>query len=458
MGAWQAYLDENQGRFLDELVALLRIPSISALPEHAADVAAAAAWIAQRLRQAGLEHAHVEPTGGHPLVYADWLHIPDKPTVLIYGHLDVQPVDPLDEWVYPPFEPTVADDRLYARGASDDKGNMLVPILAIEALLATEGTLPLNVRCLFEGQEEIGSPQLAAWIDGHRELLACDVVLNADSGQWSETEPALGVALRGLAACQIDVEGPNSDLHSGSYGGAVMNPIHALVQLLDDMRGRDGRIQVDGFYDDVVPLSPADRRLIAEIPFDQNTYVEELGVPGLWGEEGYTPRERTWARPTLELNGIWGGFQGVGSKTVLPRSAHAKITCRLVPDQEAERIVAGIAAFCQSHCPPGVRVTVQTVESGAKPYQVPRELPANQIIAEVLTSAYGRVPYYERSGGSIAICAMLLDMLGAYTITLGFGLHDERYHAPNEFYRLSSFSRGQSVYCQALHALGRKLV
>ena len=454
MSDWQTYLRDNDERSVGELCEFLRMPSISALPQHADDVAKAAQWTAGRLGRAGLENVAVLPTGGHPVVYADWLHAPAKPTVLIYGHFDVQPVDPIEEWHHPPFEPCIEDHRLYARGASDDKGNMLAPILALEALLATEGELPLNIKCLFEGQEEIGSPQLAPFVVEHKELLSCDFCLNADAGQWRETEPAMGMGLRGICAVQIDIEGPNSDLHSGTFGGAVQNPIHAMVQLLDDMRGRDGRILVDGFYDDVAPLKAQERRQIATVPFDEQEYMAEIGVPALWGEKGYTSRERIWARPTLEVNGIWGGFQGQGSKTVLPREAHAKITCRLVPNQDAEKIIAAIVSFANAHCPPGARLTARSLGAGARPYLVPEEHPANRVVAEVLEQLYGRKPYHVRSGGSIAICGILLDVLGVYTISLGFGLHDEHFHAPNEFFRLSSFRRGQVAYCLALKALG----
>jgi len=454
MRSWQTYLDTHHDDAIEDLLDFLRIPSISALPQHTDDVIAAANWVAERLAQAGMEHTTVMPTGGHPVVYADWLHAGDAPTIMVYGHFDVQPVDPVDEWEHPPFEPTIDGDRIYARGASDDKGNLLAPILALEAMLASEGALPVNVKCLFEGQEEIGSPQLGTLVEAHASLLACDAILNADAGQFSPTQPAMGMALRGLCGVQIDVDGPNSDLHSGSYGGAVQNPIHALVNLLDAMRGDDGRILIEGFYDDVLPLTPDDRRDIAAVPWDEQRYIEDLGVDALWGESGFTPRERTWARPTLEINGITGGFQGKGTKTVLPRTASCKITCRLVSDQDGEKIVQAITAFVQRHCPPGVRATVTSFGSGAKPYHVPSDLPVVQTIARVLREMYGREPLYTRSGGSIGTCAILLDVLGAYTISFGFGLPDERYHAPNEFYRLSSFFRGQTAYCVALQALG----
>lgn len=280
---WHTYLNRQQDRFLAELLDFLHIPSVSALPEHAGDVQRAAEWVAERMRAAGIESVQVLPTGGHPVVYGDWLHAPGKPTVLIYGHFDTQPADPLELWDHPPFEPVVRDERVYARGASDDKGNMLPPILAVEALLRTRGTLPVNVKFLFEGQEEIGSPQIPAFVASHREMLTCDLVVSSDGGQWSETEPVILTGLRGGCGVQIDVRGPNRDLHSGLYGGAVQNPIHALAAILASMRGADGRILVEGFYDAVQPLTDDERQRFASVPFDEAAYMADLGVTALWG-------------------------------------------------------------------------------------------------------------------------------------------------------------------------------
>jgi acetylornithine deacetylase/succinyl-diaminopimelate desuccinylase-like protein len=454
MSTWQAYLDEHKHRFLDQLLDFLRIPSVSALPDHAADVARAGEWVAARLRAAGMEGVQVLPTGGHPVVYGEWLHAAGKPTVLIYGHFDTQPADPLDLWTTPPFEPAIRDERVYARGATDDKGNMFTPILAVEALLQSEGALPVNVKFFFEGQEEIGSPQIPAFVAANRELLACDLALSSDGGQWSETEPSILVGLRGGCGVQIDVTGANSDLHSGMYGGAVQNPIHALVAILDSLRGADGRILVDGFYDAVIPLTDEDRKQIAEVPFDIETYMADIGVEGLFGERGYTPREQTWARPTLEINGIWGGFQGQGVKTVLPNAAHAKITCRLVPGQDPTVIPGLIAAHVERHAPPGVHVTTTPLSFTAHPYLIPADHPGNQSARAVLEEIYGRAPYVVRTGGSIPVCTLILQNLGVHTVNFGFGLEDEHIHAPNEFFRLSSFARGQMAYCKLLHKLG----
>ena len=450
---WQTYLEQQQPSYLDELLQFLSIPSISALPEHASDVQHAAQWVADRLTATGMENVQILPTAGHPVVYADWLHAPGKPTVMIYGHFDTQPADPLNLWTSPPFEPTIRNDRVYARGASDDKGNMLIPILAVEALLKTEGALPINVKFFLEGQEEIGSPQLPSLIANQRDLLACDLVVSADGGQYSEDQPALLIAFKGLAGIQIDVHGARTDLHSGVYGGAVANPIHALVHILDSMRSPDGKILVAGFYDAVEPLSAEDRAAIAAIPFDERAYKEAVGVDTLVSEPGYTPQEHLAARPTLEVNGIWGGFQGEGSKTVLPNEAHAKITCRLVPDQDPSTIVNLLTRHVERNTPPGVRASVHTPPGTAKPYLIPLDHWGNQAAAAVLAEMYGKAPYATRLGGSIPVCETFLSVLGAYTVNFAFGLMDEQIHAPDEFLRLSSFRRGQVGYGKLLHEL-----
>ena len=454
MSDWQSYLEQNRDNFLGELVDFLRIPSISSLPEHAGDVADAADWVAARLKRMGIDNVEVLPTGGHPVVYGDHLHAPGKPTVLIYGHFDVQPVDPLELWDHPPFEAHLEDGRLYARGASDDKGNMLVPLLAIEALLETEGALPVNLKFLFEGQEEIGSPQLPPFIAAQRERLACDLVLSADGSQHDVEQPALWLGLKGLTALQIDVKGAKQDLHSGSYGGMVQNPIHALSAILASLRDDGGVIQVEGFYDDVVALTQTEREQIAAVPFDERAEAAQLGVSALIAERGYTPREHNWARPTLEVNGIWGGFQGAGTKTVLPNEAHAKITCRLVADQDPVAIAAAVERHVHAHTPAGVTVTVTTEVSKARPYLMPWDHPGNRAARTVHLELYGGTePYYVRSGGSIPFCALMLDELGAYTVNFAFGLEDENAHAPNEFFRLVNFERGQRAYGRILQQL-----
>ena len=453
MSTWQAYLAANQSRFLTELVDFLTIPSISSLPDHAPAVAQAGDWVAARARQAGIEHVEIMPTGGHPVVYGDWLHAPGKPTILIYGHFDTQPVDPLDLWENPPFTPTQVGDRIYARGASDDKGNMFAPILAIEALLQSEGKLPLNVKFLLEGQEEIGSPQLPAFMQAHKDRFACDLVISADGSQWAEDQPSITLGLRGVCALQVDVTGPAVDLHSGMYGGTVQNPIHALASMLAALHDADGRIQVTGFYDEVVTLTPDDQAKVEAVPFDAVAYRARLGVSELFGEAGYSTHERAWVRPTLEINGIWGGFTAAGMKTVLPSQAHAKITCRLVPDQQPAQIAARVAAYLQQVAPPGVTVNVTIYENAANPYVVPTEHPGNQAAHTVLEELYGKPPFYTRSGGSVPLYSLFLSELGAYTTDFAFGLPDENIHSPNEFWRLSSFTRAQQGYVLLLHEL-----
>ena len=413
--------------------------------------------MARRLDAVGIEGVAVLPTGGHPVVTGHWLHAgADVPTVLVYGHFDVQPVDPVAEWTSPPFEPVIKNDRIYARGASDDKGNMLVPILALEALLTATGRLPVNVKCFFEGQEEIGSPQLPAFLTKERDRFACDVVVSADGGQWSESHPGLLLGMKGLAASEIHVIGPNQDLHSGIHGGGVQNPIHALVRLLDSMRAPDGTITVDGFYDAVRPLEAAERAQIARIPKDDDRYQERLGLHGLFGEPGWTTRERQWARPTLEINGIWGGFQGAGAKTVIPREAHAKITCRLVPNQEPEAINRLLAEHVRRHTPVGVEARFIPFESKAEAYEVAVEHWAHRAITTVLREEYGTEPYHTRSGGSIPVCSLFRRALGADTVIFGFALPDERFHAPDEFFRLASFERGQRAWCRLFEELARE--
>ncbi len=453
MPTWQNYLEENKSRFLDELLDFIRIPSISALPEHTVDVQRAGEWVAARLARAGIENIQTLPTGGHPVVYGDWLHAPGKPTILIYGHFDVQPVDPVDLWTHPPFAPTIIDNRIYARGATDDKGNMFIPIVAAEALLQSEGELPVNIKFFIEGQEEIGSPNLPEFVPKHTELFACDLVLSADGGQWSETEPGTLLSLKGVCGLQIDVTGAKTDLHSGGYGGTIQNPLHALVRLLDSMRGADGKILVEGFYDNVVDLSDKERAKIAHIPFDEAEYLDDLGVSASFGEPGYTTRERAWIRPTLELNGMWGGFQGEGTKTVLPSAAYAKITCRLVADQDPLRIIEVLTTHIKNNTPPGVEISVKPLSIRGKPYNMPANHPGNQAARTVLAELYNKTPYYTRSGGSIPVCGLFLDHLKAHTVNFAFGLRDEKAHAPNEFYRISSFERGQQAYCTLLHHL-----
>jgi acetylornithine deacetylase/succinyl-diaminopimelate desuccinylase-like protein len=454
MAKWKEYLEDNGSGYLDELCDFLRIPSISSLPEHAENVRQAADWVADRLKVAGIEEVQVLPTDGHPVVYGQWLHAPGGPTILIYGHFDTQPVDPIDLWSHPPFEPVIKDDRIYARGASDDKGNMLAPILAVEAMLKTQGKLPVNLKFFFEGQEEIGSPDLPDFISSQRDLLACDLILSADGGQWEKDQPALVIGRRGLCALQLDMKSAASDVHSGTYGGTFLNPIHALARLIDSMRTPDGQIIVDGFYDDVQALSDAEREQIAQVPYDENEYMRKLGLKQLCGEPGFSTYERAWIRPTLDVNGIWGGFQGEGIKTVIPSQASAKITCRLVPDQQPDKIVELIVAHVEKYLPAGTTAAVKKLAGTADPYVIPIDHPGNQAARVTLKELYGKEPYITRMGGTIPVSGIFLKFLKAHMVNFAFGLNDENIHAPDEFYRISSFKRSLEAYCMMLERLG----
>ncbi|MGD9114992.1 MAG: dipeptidase [Desulfobacterales bacterium] len=455
MSSWNDYLQNNKSRYLEELTEFLRIPSISSLPEHADDVHRAAEWVANRLRSGGIENVRIISTGGLPVVYGDWLHSAEGSTILIYGHFDTQPVDPLELWSNDPFEPLVKDNRIYARGASDDKGNMLVPILAVEAILKNRGDLPVNVKFFFEGQEEIGSPQLPEFISANRDLLACDLVLSADGGQWEEDQPALIIGRRGLCAIQIDMQGPAQDVHSGTFGGTFQNPIHALAQLISSMHSPEGKILVQGFYDGVRALAESEREQILEIPYSESEYKTSLGVNELFGEPGYSTYERLWVRPTLETNGIWGGFQGEGIKTVIPSLAHAKITCRLVPDQNPDKIFELIESHVEKHAPSGAIASIQKLAGSADPYQIPYDHPGNRAARVVLKELYGKEPYVARMGGTIPVSGIFLKELRAHMVNFAFGLKDENIHAPDEFFRLGNFELGQKAYCMMLDQLGQ---
>jgi acetylornithine deacetylase/succinyl-diaminopimelate desuccinylase-like protein len=446
MNAWETYLVKHKDRFLVELLEFLSIPSISSLSTHIPDVKRAAEWTKCRMITAGIESVEVYSTGGHPVVYGEWLHCIGKPTLLIYGHFDTQPVDPLELWENPPFEPVIKNGRIYARGASDDKGNMFLPIIVAEAMLKSEGRLPVNVKFLFEGQEEIGSPQLPSFISKQKDLLSCDMVISADGGQWDEDQPAIILGTRGLAAMQIDVRGAGHDLHSGTYGGTICNPLHALAHILDSLHDREGKIRVAGFYDRVRPLSEDERLEFARIPFDEAAYLGDIDASDLFGEPGFTTYEQAWARPTVEINGIFGGFQGEGVKTVLPSEAHAKISCRLVADQTPSEAINLLQRHARKVAPPGVQVQVTEAEIGAFPYLVPSTHHGMRVAAFVLRDLYGKEPLKIRMGGTIPVNAMFLQQLNVYTIVFAFGLKDERQHSPNEFFRLSSYERGQKAY------------
>lgn len=454
MAHWSEYLDSEYDRFLGEYFDFIRIPSVSALPQHAADVRKAGEWVVDRLKSAGVEHVELMETGGHPVVYGDWLHAgDDKPTIMIYGHFDVQPVDPIELWDTPPFEPTIRDGKVFARGASDDKGGMVTPIFATEAHLRTTGKLPINIKYCFEGQEEIGSPQLQPFFEKYKEKFACDLVLTSDGLLHDADTPIILLGLKGLTGLQINVTGPSSDLHSGLHGGMMQNPLEALTKIIASMRHADGTIAVEGFFDDVVDPTPAIRKKTKEIEFDEAEYAESVGISEFYGEPGYTTRERNWFRPTLDINGMGGGFQGDGMKNVLPSTAFAKLTCRLVANQDPPTILKLLKAHIEKHAPPGVTVKVEPKEGLSFPQLMSADHPGNKIAAEVLTELFNKAPYEVYLGGSIPIVALFKESLNADTINFGWSCADENLHAPNEFFRLDNFKRGMRGYCMILEAL-----
>ncbi|GAB1477798.1 dipeptidase [Paracoccaceae bacterium] len=453
--SWEAYLDQNQSRFVNELLDFVRIPSVSAKPENIPDVQRAAQWVAARLTAAGAERAEVLPTAGHPVVCAEWLHAgADKPTLLIYGHFDVQPAEPFDLWTTPPFEPEIRDGRVWGRGASDDKGGMLIPILAFEAMLRAKGRLPVNVKFFFEGQEEIGSPDLPPFVAANADRLQADMIFSADGLQWAPGQPQIVEALKGLVSLEIVVKGPRSDQHSGMVGGGIANPALALAHILAGLRTADGLVTVEGFYDDVIPLSDAVRAAIDRVPFPDADLLAETGAPDIWGEPGFTTKERIFARPTLDINGLTSGWQGAGAKTVLPAVASAKITCRLVAAQSPEAIFDAIRAHVQKNCPPGVTAEVLRNPGRADPFLVPLGHNATAAASQILEEVYGRAPYRTRVGGSIPVMTTLLQTLGVHAVMFGFSHADENLHAPNEFFRLDAFRLGQTAYGRLFERLG----
>ena len=436
-----SYLDRTREQRLESFKALLRIPSISGIPAHAPDCRAAAEFVAADMRSVGLEHVDVSDTGGHPVVYGDWLGTPGMPRVLVYGHYDVQPVDPLDRWESPPFEPVVRDGRMLARGSSDDKSQIHMHLRAIEALLATDCKLPVNVKVIFEGEEESSSIHLDAWLEANRDRLQADFAVISDTSFFEGNLPSITVSLRGLTYFQLDVFGSPLDLHSGGYGGAVDNPINVLCQIVAALKRPDGRVNVRGFYDDVVEPSPLEREALARLPFDEDAYRESIGVPALIGEPGYTVLERLGMRPTLDVNGIWGGFEGEGPKTIIPAHAHAKISCRLVADQDPEKVFQLVAARIAEIAPKTVRYSIQRLGDG-RPSVVPIDHPATQAAARALTASFGSEPLYTREGGSVPVCASFESILGLQTVLLGFAPPDGQFHAPNEWMSMANYETG----------------
>lgn len=445
-----AYFAKNRERHLEELFEFLRIPSISSLSEHKEDIKTAANWLADRLRKLNIENVSVDETAGHPVVYGEWLHAEGKPTILLYGHYDVQPVDPLHLWDSEPFNPEIRDNKLYARGASDDKGQVFMHLKMIEALFETEGTLPVNVKFIYEGEEEIGSPNLPEYVEKNKEKLSANLILISDTGLYAPGKPAVCYGLRGLTGIQIDIRGAKGDLHSGLYGGGVQNAIHALADILASFRDEHGTIQVEGFYDKVRPLTEEERKAYSELNFDEEALKEEVGVNELFGEQGYSYLERTWARPTLEVNGVFGGFSGEGIKTVLPAEAGAKITCRLVPDQDPNEIVALLKAHIEKHKPKGVNVTISEFDKGA-PYLTPFDHPLIQAAGRSYERIYNVPTAFTRGGGSIPIVASFDKILSLPVVLMGFGLNSENFHAPNEHFHLENFDKGLRVLGDYLH-------
>jgi acetylornithine deacetylase/succinyl-diaminopimelate desuccinylase-like protein len=451
---FQTYFAEHRDRHLEELKEYLRIPSVSAVPEHKADILRCAEWTAKALHNAGLENEQILETEGHPVVYADWLHAPGKPTVLIYGHYDVQPAEPLDLWTTPPFEPQIRDDKLYARGATDDKGQLFLYLKVVEAWLKTAGTLPVNVKFCIEGEEEVASLHLPEFVENHQELLQADVVLISDTPMLEKGKPAILYGLRGLVGIQLDVVGANQDLHSGLYGGGVTNSIHALTELLNSFHHPDGTVAVEGFYDKVLPLKEEERQALARLNTDEDRVRQELGLSVLYGEPGYTYVERTTARPTLEIVSLTAGFQGEGIKPVIPSKATAKIACRLVADQKPDDIMDCIERHIRRHTPAGATVTMQRILRG-NPFLTPLDHPVMKAASDAYEAVYGTAPVFTRGGGSIPIVEVFSRLLKAPVVLMGFGLPDENMHAPNEYFDLDNFDKGLLTLARYWEALGR---
>ena len=454
LGMTTDYLRANHDRILAELIEFASIPSVSTDPAHAADLAAASKWVAAKLSKAGPIDVRIMPTPRNPVVYGEWLGAPGKPTVLVYGHYDVQPPDPLEKWTHPPFSPTVHDGRLYARGVSDDKGPMLIPIKVAEAFFAEDGKLPINVKFMFEGEEEIGSPSLDPFIREHKDMLGADAVLSADGAMWRINEPSLTVASRGLAGLELTLTAASKDLHSGRHGGAVANPLNAMARLIATLHDAHGRVAVHGFYDAVRELSGDERDAIAALPFDDADYLSQVGAPATFGEPGYTTLERLWTRPTLDVNGMWGGYQGPGQKTVIPTEAHAKITCRLVPDQDPDELVSLVAVHLERHTPPGTRLAIVPGGHGARPYAIDSDHFALRAASWALTQVYGVKPLVVRMGGTVPVSELFKRHMGLDTVFFSFSTADEDYHAPNEFFRVHRLHEGFEAWARCWEILG----
>jgi len=440
MQVWKDYQQKNKDRFLEELLELLRIPSVSAKSEHKPDMAACAESVKQRLLEAGVDKAEIHTTAGHPVVYAEKIVDASKPTVLVYGHYDVQPAEPLELWKSGPFEPVIIDGKIFARGSCDDKGQFYMHVKALETLIKTN-TLENNIKFCIEGEEEVGSPNLAKFVKANKELLAADCVLISDSAMISLDTPSLDIGLRGLSYIEVEVTGPNRDLHSGVYGGAVANPITILAKMIASLHDENNHITIPGFYDDVLVSSDEERKLMAMAPFDEQEYKDDLGVKELWGEKGFSTNERTGIRPTLELNGIWGGYTGEGAKTVLPSKAFAKISARLVPNQGSEKITDILINHLQKIAPPYVTVKA-TLHHGGEPYLTPIDSAAYKAAAKAMEATFGKTPIPVRGGGSIPICSLFEKELDCKVVLMGFGLDSDNLHSPNEKFDVANFYKG----------------
>ena len=440
------YLAAHGDRILGELIEFARIPSVSTDPEHREDMTRAAEWVAARLREAGPIKVHILPTGGHPVVYGEWLGTANAPTLLVYGHYDVQPPDPLERWLSDPFEPEVRDGRLYGRGVSDNKGPMLIPLRVAQAFFATRAGLPLNVKFLFEGEEEIGSRNLEPFLVTNREMLRADSVLSADGAMWRSDEPSITIASRGVSGLEFSLRGANRSLHSGRYGGSIANALHAMAELVASLHARDGRVAIAGFYDDVVALPEDERREIRALPFDEARFLSEVGAPAPFGEPGYSTLERQWIRPTLEVNGMWGGYQGLGSQTVTPNEAHAKLSCRLVPDQDPDAIRALVARHLETHVPAGVTLSVGGDRHAAPPYRIPSDHPGLLTAERVLEQVYGKRALRVRMGSTLPVTELFKRVLGIDTVFFSFSTADEDFHSPNEFFRVRRLHEGLEAW------------
>jgi acetylornithine deacetylase/succinyl-diaminopimelate desuccinylase-like protein len=435
------FINVNRDRYVEELKQYLAIPSVSALPQHAADVRQCAEWTTDEMRRIGLQQVKLEETPGHPVAYGEWMGAEGAPTILFYGHYDVQPVDPVNLWTSPPFEATVRDGEIYARGSADDKGQVFMHFKAVEAHMKQHGRLPVNMKFLIEGEEEVGSANLDKFITGHKDQLRADVVVISDSPMFDRGIPSICYGLRGLAYYQIDLRGTRSDLHSGSFGGAVANPAMVLAQVLAQMKDKSGRVKITGFYDDVRPLREEEREQWKRLPFNETKYRKELGAPKLFGETGYTTLERVWARPTFEVNGLLAGFTGEGAKTVIPATAMAKISMRLVPDQDPDKVATLFEAYLKRVSPKTVDVTLTRMHGG-KPWMADFDNPYVQAAGRAIEQGFGKSPVFNREGGSIPVVSTFQEVLGVPSVLFGIGLPDENAHAPDEKLDLGNFHNG----------------